>query len=231
MAGGVGARQRSHVLGRAWRSMRRPLPRAYFNAMNVTVEARDEAIAELLRLREREQQANARVDDVSRQAREATGELAAAREALVELERRAGNGVTLKARREAEARLAVAEERAGERWPERRVGAERAVRDAHHAVQLHVAAHLGELVSVFEERGRDAADQVDDAARRFIEAVARRAEVEREVTSLLALVRVSRVGDVARARSDAAAREVTRFLERGGEAPPTVRAELAPTAA
>jgi len=94
------------------------------------LQPKSNAMAELIRLSEHEEQLRARIDDVDRAARAATAELAAAREALVELERQAGTGkVSPQARRKAEERLDRAEQAAGERWAERRTGAVRAGKD------------------------------------------------------------------------------------------------------
>jgi hypothetical protein len=183
--------------------------------------------AKLDELREREQEARARIDEVGGQARAAAVELAHAREALTEAERL---GAPAAERKRLEQRLAAAEQRHGEPWAERRAGAERAAMDARHAVQLHASEHLSELVAEIEERGRAAAEQVDAAAERFLDAVTRRAEVDQELTATLALVRRNKPGDVARSRADEARHAVAEFIQRGGEVPPTVRVELAATA-
>jgi hypothetical protein len=185
---------------------------------------------ELVELVQGEDEARARVDEINRQARAATQEVADAREALIQLERQAG-GITMAQRRKAEARLSLAEEAAAAPWRERRAGAEHAARDAHHAVQLHAAQHLNELVAELEEDGRAAAEQVDHAAQAFLDAVQRRAEVDRALTETVALTRAMRPGDIARGRSEEATRAVTALLQRGGEAPPAVRIELPVAAA
>jgi chromosome segregation ATPase len=182
-----------------------------------------EAMVELVRLREREREAHTRVDEVGRQAREASAELAAAREQLTEFERK-GDGRPVD-RRKLEQRLAETEARATEPWRERRAGAERGAQDARTAVARYAAEHLDELVAAIEEDGRAAAQQVDHAAEQFLHAVERRAEVDRQLTGTVALTRRMRPGTVARAKSDEAVREVQRMLERGGEAPPTLRIE------
>ena len=109
--------------------------------MNINAIApRSDAMVELVALVTRENDARARVDEISREARAATQEAADAREALIQLERGAGGGgVTTIARRKAEARLVIAEERVAERWREGRAGAERAAMDARHAIQMHAA--------------------------------------------------------------------------------------------
>jgi hypothetical protein len=195
-----------------------------------TLAPRGEAMKELAELVQREAEARARIDKVGREARAATQEVADAREALIQLERQAG-GITMAQRRKAEARLSLGEEAAAAPWRKRRAGAEHGARDAHHAVQLHAAQHLNELVAELEEDGRAVAEQVDDAARAFLDAVQRRAEVDRALTETVALTRHMRVGDIARSRSEEAARAVTELLQRGGEAPPAVRIELPVAAA
>jgi hypothetical protein len=187
-------------------------------------EPHGEAMVELHELREREHEAEARIDEVGRKARAAVAEREAARERLIEFER-AGGGRAAD-RRKLEQALKTAEARAAEPWGERRRGAERAALDAHHATQLFAAKHRDELVAAIEQRGRDAAEQVDTAAERFLDAVRRRAEVDRELNATLSLVGRLKPGDVARARSDVAAQEVAKFLSRGCEAPPAVRAKL-----
>jgi hypothetical protein len=83
---------------------------------------------------------------------------------------------------------------------------------------------LDELVAEIEEDGRAAAEMVNAAAERFLEAVERRAQVERELTSVVALTRPTmRPGDVTWPRSDQAAAEVRALLERGGEVGPVLR--------
>jgi hypothetical protein len=159
-----------------------------------------------------------------RQARAAGAELVEAREALVALESRTGAGKVLAAeRKKAEERLAAAESLYAEPWSEQRRGAERGAADAHAEIARCAAEHLAEIVAVIEEDGRVAAEMVDAAAERFIDAVERRAEVERALTEVVALTRPMRPGDVTWPRSDQAVIEVRALLERGGEAPPTRR--------
>jgi hypothetical protein len=199
----------------------RPVPHTLFSM------AENQAMAELARLRDRARQAEERVDEVGRQARAVGAELVEAREALVVLEGRAGAGkVTVAERKKAEERLAQAEAPHAEPWSERRRGAERGAADAHAEVGRHAAAHLAEIVAEIEEDGRAAAGMVDAAAERFIDAVERRAEVERALTAAVALTRPMRPGDVTWPRSDQAAAEVRALLERGGEAAPVLRVEL-----
>jgi hypothetical protein len=197
-----------------------------------TLAPRGEAMTELVRLTQLEQKARARVDEIGREARAAAQEVQDAREALVQLERRAGGGdVTAAQRVKAEKRLTLAEDRAEERWRERRAGAERAAMDARHAIQLHAAKHRDELVAELEQDGRAAAEQVNHAGQAFLDAVQRRAEVDRALTQTVALTRSMRPGDIARARSEEAAHAVAELLQRGGEVPPAVRIDLPVAAA
>jgi hypothetical protein len=200
--------------------------------MRIAVEARGEAMAELLRLAEVEEAARGRVGQVGMDARAAGTELAAAKDALIELERRAGvDGPAAQERKQAETRLAKAEEAAKAPWVERRTGAEAAVRDAHHAVQLHAAEHLAELVAEVEEDGVAAAEAVNHAAEAFLAAVARRGEVDQTLTEVVSLVHRMTPGTLNRPRSDAARREIETLLREGGEVAPMVRdRELVPVA-
>jgi hypothetical protein len=186
-------------------------------------------MAELLELARVEDELRQRVGQVGMDARAASTELAAAKDALIDLERRAGvDGPTAQQRKQAETRLTKAEEQARAPWQERRAGAEAAVRDAHHRLQLFAAERLPELVAEVEEDGVAAAAAVDGAGRLFLEAVARRGEVERTLTEVVALVHRMDPGTINRPRSDAARREVEALL-REGEAPPLLRdRELVP---
>jgi hypothetical protein len=194
------------------------------------IAARGEAMVELVRLAEREAEAQARIGEVGREARAAAQEMQDAREALIELERKP-DGVSMAQRRKVEARLALAEERAAKRWPERRAGAERAARDAHHALQRHAAEHRDELVAELEENGRDAAEAVDRAAEAFLRAVERRTEAERALIEVVALTRAMSPNDVARSRADQARTAVAELLQRGGEAAPVLKIDLPVAAA
>jgi chromosome segregation ATPase len=188
------------------------------------LEPRGAATTELVRLAEREQELRAHVDEIGRAARAAGAELADAREALAELERRAATEqVSTQARRKAEDRLTRAEQEAAAPWPQRRDGAERAARDGRHEIQRHVAEHFAEIVSELEEIGAAAAEQVDHAAEAFLAATARRAEAERRLISVVALTRSMGPNDVTRARSDEAVHAVSAFVQRGGEDAPVLR--------
>src|SRR4051812_27557564 len=116
---------------------------------------------ELVALAGREDELRAKVDEVGRDARRASEELAEAREALIELERHAGAGEKSSAqeRKAAETRLAKAQQEAAAPWGERLAGAERAAADDRGAIQRHAAEHLDELVAELEESGADAAEQ------------------------------------------------------------------------
>lgn len=186
-----------------------------------------EAMRELLELAQAEEQARSRVDDVERQARSATANAAEAREALIQLE---AAGPSPQQRKQAEARLAKAEEAAGQPWRERIDGAQRAARDARHTLVRHAAEHLDDLVAEIEESGRAAAEQVDHAAEAFVAAIDRRMAVERDLIQIVALTRTMGPNDVSRARSDDARQAVRRFIAQGGEDAPTLRIAAVPAA-
>jgi hypothetical protein len=137
---------------------------------------------------------------------------------------RCARGVTAAQRRKAEERLDQAEQAAGERWPERRAGAERAAADAHQAVQRHVAEHFDAIVGELEQTGRAAAEHVDATAQAFLDACDRRAEAERNLIETVALVRhPMKPNDVSRSRTEAATRAVGDLIESGGERAPELQ--------
>jgi hypothetical protein len=181
-------------------------------------------MAELVRLRERELKAQARIDEIVTEARAASAEHQQAQERLIEFERAGGRAAD---RRKLEEALKAAEERTAEPWVERRRGAEQAARDAHAAVARHATEHLTELVTEIEQDAVAAAEQVNYAAEAFLRAVAARAAVESQLTGIVSLTRRMHPGDVARARSDEAAHQVRALLEQGGEAPPLLRLPVA----
>src|SRR4051794_2023848 len=115
-----------------------------------------DATSELAKLHADRHTAEARVDDLERQHREA---VQAARERSAELAEFERNGGTAKRRAELEQSLAAAKELAGQPWPERIGGAKSATRDADQAVRSYIAAHLGALIEVAEADGRRAAER------------------------------------------------------------------------
>jgi hypothetical protein len=179
-----------------------------------------EAMATLAALGEAEDQARARIDQVDAQTRAAHTEVNEAREALVQLE---AGSPTPGERKQAEARLAKAEQTVAERWPERRQGAERAAREARQALQLYAAEHLPELVAEVEEEGRAVAEQVDHACEAFLAAMKRRDEVERNLTQVVALTRSMQPNDYNRSVADDARRAIRALLANGGEVGPALR--------
>jgi hypothetical protein len=192
--------------------------------MRIAVEPRGEAMVKLVRLGQAEEELRARVGQVDVDARRAGAELVAAREALVELERRAGaDGPTAQQRKQAEARLTKAEEAAAAPWTQRHQGAEAAARDGRHALQRHAALHLDELVAEIEENGRAVAEQVDHAAEALLAAIDWRAQVEATLTQVVALTRLMSPGDISRTSTDEVRIAVQGFLGAGGEVGPTVR--------
>jgi hypothetical protein len=190
------------------------------------VAPRCEEAVELLRLLEHRQQLSSKVDELERRQRSTNETANEASVALAELECRAlsGEKVSAQQRRQAEDALVRAREEVAQPWAERLAGARRAVQDADSAVRAYVAENLDVLVSELHEDAEAAAREVNGTAERFISATHERARVDRGLTALVALVRHMRPGDVTRAQSDEAVREVTRFLERGGETAPTLRA-------
>jgi hypothetical protein len=179
-----------------------------------------EAMATLAALGEAEDQARARVDDVSGEARQAIAERDQAREALIRLEASQANP---QERTKAEKHLAEAEEKAAKPWPERRQGAERAAREARQTLQLYAAEHLPELVAEVEEEGRAVAEQVDHAAEAFLEALKRRDEVDRNLSQIVALTRSMQPNDTNRSKADDARRAIQALLANGGEVGPALR--------
>ena len=125
--------------------------------------------------------------------------------------------------RRLEQELSAAQAVAGEPWGERIAGAGRAVRGAHEAVQRHVGEHLLELVRALEERGAEAAAELDSAARTLLDAYERRTRIDGEIGSLLALVGRPEPGDVTRTAAETVANAARALLDRGGEVPPRLR--------
>jgi hypothetical protein len=195
--------------------------------VNLTLAPVGEAMTTLLALAEAEDNARERIDHVDTEQRQAAIELAEAREALEALVQLEAGTPTAQERKQAEMRLTRAEQKAAERWPERRQGAERAARDARHTLQRYAAEHEAELVAEAEERGRDAAGQVDHTGEAFMAACGRRDQAERDLTAIVALIRPMSPGDISRARSDEARQAVQRFLAQGGEDAPTLRVPVA----
>jgi hypothetical protein len=203
--------------------------------VKLAVQPVGEAMVELARLAQVEDDLQRKARQVGYDALAAQQELTAAKEALVQLERHAGaagpDGPTAKDRAAAEKRLADAQEAAGAPWVERRQGAEAAARDARHAVVRHAAEHLGELVAEVEEVGAAAAEQVNACGEAFLAAVARRREIETSLVEVVALTRTNSPGDFNRPRSDAARLAVSQLLQQGGEVGPALRdRELVPAA-
>jgi hypothetical protein len=183
--------------------------------------------AELARLRAARADVEARLDQLDRDARDATAGLAAARDAVAQLERRAANGetVTDEERRQAEADLETAAARQREPWPERADGVRAAVRDADQAIQRYVAEHFDALLGVVHEQADQAAADVDTCARRLAEAIAERARVEQTVIAFASTVRTTQPGELQRSRTDQLSRELERLAMLGGELPPRLRVD------
>jgi hypothetical protein len=86
-----------------------------------------------------------------------------------------------------------------------------------------VAENLDKLLAELTENAQAAASGVDETAAAFLAAVEERTRVEQATAQLASLVRPMRPGDISRARSDAAALEVGRFVEGGPEVAPILR--------
>jgi chromosome segregation ATPase len=176
-------------------------------AMNKLVEARERA--------------NDRVRELEAEQRLASQTLVAARETLVQFERRGGGRPA--ERRQLEEALAKAKKAAEEPWSERLEGARRAARDAQHEVQRFVAEHLAELVEAREVDGQAAAERINTAAAEMLAGYQEWSQVATEINGLLALVGPVRPGDVSFTRCEALAREASTLLREGGEQAPVVR--------
>jgi hypothetical protein len=125
--------------------------------------------------------------------------------------------------------LARARQTEQEPWSERVRAAGLAVQDAEQRIRAHVAENLDKLLAELTENAQAAASRVDETAAAFLAAVDERRRVEQATAQLASLVRPMRPNDIPRARSDAAAVEVGRFVEGGPEVAPILRvAQLAP---
>jgi hypothetical protein len=178
-------------------------PRVSIGALGF-LAPRGDAAKELVALLERRESLVAKLDDLDRQQRAATAAASEASSALAQLEPRALGGEKIAAaeRRRLEDALAAARATAAEPWAERRAGAREAVGDCQRQVQAHVGEHLGELLDELGEDGERAARAVDAGAAAILDAYAERARVEQAITTLAAMVRPPRVGDISRTRAE-----------------------------
>jgi chromosome segregation ATPase len=181
---------------------------------------RTPATEQMARLVEQRERANARIDEVQQQARDATSELGRTREALITAER---EGAGAAARRKLEQELTTAKARSAEPWAERVEGARRAARDAQQVVQRFVGEHLDELVEARQVEGQAAAERINTACAEMLAGYAEWARVSQGMSQLLSLVGPVRPGDVSFSRCEALAREARRLLDQGGEQAPVLR--------
>jgi hypothetical protein len=167
----------------------------------------------------------AKVNEVERQQRATHTDVAEASNDLQQLERRSlgGEKVSDAQRRRTEEALAKARSVEQEPWVERVGAAGFAVQDAERGVRGHVAENFDKLLAELAEDAQTAASAVDETASAFLAAVGERRRVEQATAQLASLVRPMRPSDIARARSDAAALEVGRFVEGGPEVAPVLR--------
>jgi uncharacterized NAD(P)/FAD-binding protein YdhS len=180
---------------------------------------------ELNQLISRSTELASKVDELERQQRATHTDVAEASNDLEQLERRSlgGQKVSDAQRRRAEEALAKARAAEQEPWVERVRAAGFAVQDAEQSIRAHVAENLDKLLAELTENAQAAASGVDETAAAFLAAVEERTRVEQATAQLASLVRPMRPGDISRARSDAAALEVGRFVEGGPEVAPILR--------
>jgi hypothetical protein len=188
---------------------------------------RGTAAKELAALVNRRASLDEREGELDQQQRAATAEVELMRARLADLERAAvsGDKVDEKTRREAEEALTRARLKAAEPWAERREGVRAAMREADQAVTTFVGAHFDELLAELREDAENAAEDLNRACARVVDAYAERARVEQCVTSLCAIIRHPRPGDIAYTRAAAVAKEAETLLLEGGEAAPLPRVD------
>jgi hypothetical protein len=185
---------------------------------------RSEASTELAELLAHGRALRDRVSAIDREQREANERAATASAALAELERRALAGDDVGAqRKKLEGELAKAKAAAAEPWAERRAGGQQAVRDHNQQVVRFVGEHFATLYGELAEDAEAAATRVDHACNELIAAYHERQLVEGRVTTLTAMIRQPRPGDVERTRAEAVAAAASALLQAGGEQAPLLR--------
>jgi hypothetical protein len=92
-------------------------------------------------------------------------------------------------------------------------------------VQRHAQEHLDTLATEIESAAVAAAEQVDAEAEALLAAIGRCAQLERDLTQLVRLVRQPQPSDVSRLASDEVQRVIATFIAQGGERAPTLRRE------
>jgi chromosome segregation ATPase len=190
---------------------------------------RCEAAGELARLIGSRADLEAKLDQLDREQRAASEDVARLSAELTALEKHALEGVevTRAQRRKAEDALAKARAAHAAPWGERRQALREAINGHQGRVQAFAAAHFAELVAEVEQDGAEAAERVDAAAEKLVEAAHERDRAAQRLDALNATVRGrSRPGDVARSHGEALLREATQLLQEGGEVAPKLRPEL-----
>jgi hypothetical protein len=127
--------------------------------------------------------AERRIGELEDEQRQATQAREAARQALIEFERKGGGRRT--ERNELETALNDAERHAAERWGERIEGARRAARDAQAAVQVFTREHLDQLVSAKEQEGELPTERLAEHAQAILDTYADRERVAGEIAQLV----------------------------------------------
>lgn len=178
------------------------------------------ASEKLAELRTERARVVARVDDLDRQAREATIAAQTASAALIEHERAGGPAAK---RRELEQNLAQAKAKAAEPWLERIEGTRASVPDADRATREFIAAHLDDLLADLHADGQAVAERVNAAAAELVAAFTRRERIAAEISQLASQVARVDPGDVSFSKAEALSREAARFVQLGGETPPELQ--------
>jgi hypothetical protein len=190
---------------------------------------RSEAAVELGRLIGDRAALEAKLDQLDAAQQHAGEEVARLSSELVDLEKRGLEGEQVSSARRSKAEDALTRARVANAapWAERRSAIEQAIGEHRGRVQAYVGANFGALVEEVEADGKMAAEAVDAAAEKLVEAYYERDRAAKRLDALLAVTRgASRFGDVALARSEPSVREAEKLLAEGGEVAPRVRDEL-----
>jgi hypothetical protein len=190
---------------------------------------RSEAALELARLVDSRSELAMKLDQLDHSQRLAGEEVARLSGELTALERRSVEGEQVSAKALGSAEVALAKARAAHAapWGERRQAINEAIQGHQARVQRFVSEHLAVLIEEAEAAGVLAAEAVDKAAEKIVEAARERDTASKRIDALLASVNgSSKFGDVALSRGDGLAREADRLLQAGGEIAPRVRDEL-----
>ena len=177
------------------------------------------ATEELARLVERCAGASGRIDDLERTWRSANEALAAARAALIEVERRGGSAAE---RGKLEKALADAEATAAQPWRERIEGARQAAHDLDVDRRQFIAENLDELVEAQQADGQAAVERLNRHAEGLIAEHAEGQRIAGQISALASTVGRLNPGDVSRSRADEVVRAASALMLEGGEAPPVL---------